>query len=239
MESYPLDVGGLVPHLAQQAEAVSAWSASRSVPHHDHAGLGHPGGDRGCRRDRAASLLAVAGEVAPAAPRPRGSRRFDFDLDDLQPGRPERRRLTGRQDPRTRPGLPANQDEHDPEKWLPGCPFGPAEIRNLGAGSRPEGVGWLTQSALQLIGSHNRQATPPLALSSAIQWNPGEQSCVCAGMKTRALLARVVSAALTGAVAGFLLLGPGGGAPSQPQNTIEQALTRFVADRFEVGYVGR
>jgi hypothetical protein len=58
-------------------------------------------------------------------------------------------------------------------------------------------------------------------------------------MKTRALLALVVSAALTGAVAGFLLLGPGGGAPSQPQNTIEQALTRFVADRFEVGYVGR
>lgn len=30
-----------------------------------------------------------------------------------------------------------------------------------------------------------------------------------------------------------------GGTLPQPQNTIEQALTRFVADRFGVGYVGR
>ena len=58
-------------------------------------------------------------------------------------------------------------------------------------------------------------------------------------MKTRALLALAIAAALTGAVVGFLLLGPGGGTPPQPQHTIEQALTRFVADRFGVGYVGR
>ena len=58
-------------------------------------------------------------------------------------------------------------------------------------------------------------------------------------MKTRALLALVIGAALTVAVVGFLLLGPGGGTPPQPQHTIEQALTRFVADRFGVGYVGR
>jgi len=57
-------------------------------------------------------------------------------------------------------------------------------------------------------------------------------------MKTRALLALVIATALTGAVAGYLLLGPGGGTPPQPQKTIEQALTRFVADRFGVGYVG-
>jgi hypothetical protein len=58
-------------------------------------------------------------------------------------------------------------------------------------------------------------------------------------MKTRVLFALVIGAALTGAVIGFLLLGPGSGTPPQPQNTIEQGLTRFVADRFGVGYVGR
>ena len=58
-------------------------------------------------------------------------------------------------------------------------------------------------------------------------------------MKTRALIALVIAAALTGAVVGFLLLGAGGGTPPQPQNSIEQALTGFVADRFGVAYVGR
>ena len=58
-------------------------------------------------------------------------------------------------------------------------------------------------------------------------------------MKTRALLALVIVAALSGAVIGFLLLGPRSGTPLQPQNTIEEALTRFVANRFGVGYVGR
>jgi hypothetical protein len=58
--------------------------------------------------------------------------------------------------------------------------------------------------------------------------------------KTRVLLALLIAAALAGAVVGFLLLGPGGtGTPPTAQNTIEQAMTRFVADRFGVGYVGR
>jgi hypothetical protein len=43
-----------------------------------------------------------------------------------------------------------------------------------------------------------------------------------------------------GAVVGFLLLGPGAlGTPPRAQNTIEQALTCFVADRFGAAYVGR
>ena len=61
-----------------------------------------------------------------------------------------------------------------------------------------------------------------------------------AGMRKRVLLALVTAAALTGAVVGFLRLAPGGtGTPPKPQNTIEQALTRFAADRFGVRYVGR
>jgi hypothetical protein len=113
-------------------------------------------------------------------------------------------------------------------------------MEQLGAGSWAERVETLLAS-----GARARRVSRPtgyattVALSSAIQWNPGEQSCVCAGKKARVLLVPVVSAALTGAVAGFLLLGPGGEAPPKPQNTIEQALTRFVADRFGVGYVGR
>ena len=58
-------------------------------------------------------------------------------------------------------------------------------------------------------------------------------------MKMRALIALVIAAALMGAVVGLMMLGPEGGKPPQPENTIEQALTRFVADRFGVGYVGR
>ena len=59
-------------------------------------------------------------------------------------------------------------------------------------------------------------------------------------MRTRALRAVVIAAALTGAVVGFVLLRSGGAEPPpQPQNTIEQALAGFVADRFGVGYVGR
>jgi hypothetical protein len=58
-------------------------------------------------------------------------------------------------------------------------------------------------------------------------------------MRRRALPAVLIAAVLTGAVAGFLLLGPGGAEPPPvQQNTIEQALTGFVADRFGVGYVG-
>ena len=79
----------------------------------------------------------------------------------------------------------------------------------------------------------------PVASSSATNGTLGSKSCVLAGMGTRALVALVIAAALTGAVVGFLLLGPGGGNPPQPQNTIEQALTRFVADRFGSRYVGR
>jgi hypothetical protein len=45
----------------------------------------------------------------------------------------------------------------------------------------------------------------------------------------------VIAAALTGAAVGFLLLRPGGDEiPPQPRTTIEQALARFVADRFGV-----
>jgi hypothetical protein len=59
------------------------------------------------------------------------------------------------------------------------------------------------------------------------------------GVRTRALGAVLIAAALAGAVAGFLLLDPGGAdTRPQPQNTIEQALTAFVGDRFGVGYVG-
>jgi hypothetical protein len=59
-------------------------------------------------------------------------------------------------------------------------------------------------------------------------------------MRTRALPAVLIAAALTGAVVGFLLLGPGGAeTPSRPRTTIEQALVGFVAGRFGVGYVGR
>lgn len=55
-------------------------------------------------------------------------------------------------------------------------------------------------------------------------------------MRARALL---IAAALTGAAVLFLLLRPGGGeTPPQPRTTIEQALARFVADRFGVAYVG-
>jgi hypothetical protein len=72
-----------------------------------------------------------------------------------------------------------------------------------------------------------------------INGTAGSSRASFAGMKTRALLALVIATALTGAVVGFLLLGPRGGTPPQPQKTIEQALTRFVADRFGVGYVGR
>ena len=59
------------------------------------------------------------------------------------------------------------------------------------------------------------------------------------GMRIRVLRAALIAAALTGAVVGFLLLGPGAETSPQPQTTIEQALTGFVADRFGVGYVGR
>jgi hypothetical protein len=65
------------------------------------------------------------------------------------------------------------------------------------------------------------------------------KSCVCCRQEARVLLALVIGAVLTGAVVGFVLLGPGVETPPQPQNTIEQALTRFVADRFGVGHVGR
>jgi hypothetical protein len=59
-------------------------------------------------------------------------------------------------------------------------------------------------------------------------------------MRTRALRAVLIAAALTGAVVVFLLLRFGGAeTPPQPQTTIEQALTGFVARRFGVGYVGR
>lgn len=58
-------------------------------------------------------------------------------------------------------------------------------------------------------------------------------------MKTRALRAVLIAAALTGAVVGFLVLRPGAETPPQEQTTIEQALAGFVADRFGVGYVGR
>jgi hypothetical protein len=58
-------------------------------------------------------------------------------------------------------------------------------------------------------------------------------------MRTRALRAVVIAAALTGAAVGFLLLRPGGDeTPPRPRTTIEQALARFVADRFGVAYVG-
>ena len=59
-------------------------------------------------------------------------------------------------------------------------------------------------------------------------------------MRARALRALLIAAALTGAAAvGFLLLRPGGDeTPPQPRTTIEQALARFVADRFGVAYVG-
>jgi hypothetical protein len=57
-------------------------------------------------------------------------------------------------------------------------------------------------------------------------------------VRTRALRAVVIAAALTrGVVVGFLLLRPGG-AEHQPQATIEQALADFMGDRFGVGYVG-
>jgi hypothetical protein len=70
--------------------------------------------------------------------------------------------------------------------------------------------------------------------------NPGGRSRVYAGMRTRALRPVLIAAALAGAVVGFLLLRSGGDeTPPQPQNTIEQALTGFVAERFGVGYVGR
>lgn len=95
------------------------------------------------------------------------------------------------------------------------------------------------ESAPKLVGSHDRGATPPCLFELGYQWNPLDQSSVLPGMKTRALPALGIAAALTGAGVGFMLLGPGGETPPQPQNTIEQALTRFVADRFGVEYVGR
>ena len=59
-------------------------------------------------------------------------------------------------------------------------------------------------------------------------------------MRTRALRAVLIAAALTGAVAGFLLLRSGGAeTPPQLQTTIEEALSGFVADRFGIGYVGK
>jgi hypothetical protein len=59
-------------------------------------------------------------------------------------------------------------------------------------------------------------------------------------MRTRALRAVLIAAALTWAVMVFLLLRSGGAkTPSQPPATVEQALTGFVADRFGVGYVGK
>jgi hypothetical protein len=66
--------------------------------------------------------------------------------------------------------------------------------------------------------------------------NSAGRSCIYAGVRTRALRAVVIAAALTAAVVGFLLLRPGG--EHQPQTTIEQALADFVGDRFGVGYVG-
>jgi hypothetical protein len=58
--------------------------------------------------------------------------------------------------------------------------------------------------------AHTDERTP----SSSYQWNLGEQSCVFAGMKTGALLALVMAAAVAGAVVGFLLLCPGHWNPS-------------------------
>ena len=70
--------------------------------------------------------------------------------------------------------------------------------------------------------------------------NSGGQSRVYAGMRTRALRAVLIAAALTGAVVGFLLLRSGGAeTPPQLQITIEEALSGFVADRFGARYVGR
>jgi hypothetical protein len=58
-------------------------------------------------------------------------------------------------------------------------------------------------------------------------------------MRTRVLRAVLITAALTGAAVGFLLMRPGGDeTPPQPRTTIEQALARFVADRFGVAYGG-
>jgi hypothetical protein len=58
-------------------------------------------------------------------------------------------------------------------------------------------------------------------------------------MRARALRAVVIATALTGAAVGFLLMRPSGDeTPPQPRTTIEQARTRFVADRFGVAYVG-
>ena len=59
-------------------------------------------------------------------------------------------------------------------------------------------------------------------------------------MRTRALRAVLIAAALVGAAAaGFLLLRPDGGeTPPQHPTTIEQALAGFAADRFGVAYVG-
>jgi hypothetical protein len=76
--------------------------------------------------------------------------------------------------------------------------------------------------------------------SLAINGTLGSSWGVFAGMKTRAVLALVIAAALTVAVVGFLLLGPWGtGTPLRLQNTVEEALAHFVAQRFGVGYVGR
>jgi hypothetical protein len=59
------------------------------------------------------------------------------------------------------------------------------------------------------------------------------------GVRTRALGAVLIAAALTGAVVGYLQLASGGAeTPPQPPNTIEQALKGFVADRFGVAYIG-
>ena len=113
----------------------------------------------------------------------------------------------GRQDQELVQGYRAYQDEHDPEERLPAAHSVPLN-RQPRRGSRPEGES-LTQSAVSSSGlitdrpRHHYRSE--LGKSNGTL---GEQSCVCAGMKTRALLALVVSAALTGAVAGFLLLGP-------------------------------
>jgi hypothetical protein len=86
-------------------------------------------------------------------------------------------------------------------------------VEKLGAGNGAEGVQALADSALELVRTDDRRRRHPCWFELGYRWNPGEQSCVFAGMRTRALLALAIGAALTGAVVGFLLLGPGGGTP--------------------------
>jgi hypothetical protein len=109
-------------------------------------------------------------------------------------------------------------------------------VEQLGAWSGAERIEALPKPARKLVGSHDRRLGHPLLLRARLSM----ESCVCAGKKARVLLALVIAAGLGGGGRKYPVDRPRGtGTPPKPHHTIEQALTRFVTDRFGVGYVGR